>query len=223
MGGRHRDAFVQRWAVATLIRASTARRAAGVASRNQRSTSPTCTPSASPRRRAHWASTSAAARCSRSSPVRRCGRTASPRSSRPTGSPGWAGWSGSYTTPSRGSPRPRTRCGTSPAPGSRLWDLAHAAKAFVPLSADPAWRRPDAAARLRVLADAYGLDEEQRRRLAPMLAHRARAMHDLLVRGHATGTQPWARLFAGGHGEVWRRDSAYIERHEPDWLSALLA
>jgi hypothetical protein len=107
-------------------------------------------------------------------------------------------------------------------PGSRLWDLAYAVKAFVPLSADPAWQRADAAARVRVLADAYGLDEEQRRRLAPMLARRARAMHDLLATGHARGTQPWARLWAEGHGEVWRRDTEYIDRREQDWLAALL-
>jgi Ser/Thr protein kinase RdoA (MazF antagonist) len=109
------------------------------------------------------------------------------------------------------------------APGSRLWDLAYAVRAFVPLSADPAWQRPDAAARVRVLADAYGLDEPQRRRLVPMLARRGRAMHHLLADGHRTGTQPWARLWAQGHGEVWRRDAEYTEAHEPDWLAALLA
>jgi Phosphotransferase enzyme family len=107
-------------------------------------------------------------------------------------------------------------------PGSRLWDLAYAVKAFVPLSADPAWQRPDAAVRVRVLADAYGLDEQQRRRLAPMLGRRARAMHDLLAAGHAEGRQPWARLWAEGHGEVWRRDAEYARTHEEEWLAALL-
>jgi Ser/Thr protein kinase RdoA (MazF antagonist) len=110
----------------------------------------------------------------------------------------------------------------SAGPGSRLWDLAYAAKAFVPLSADPTWRRPDAAARVRVLADAYGLDEEQRRRLAPMLARRSRAMYDLLARGDAEGTQPWFRLWEEGHGEVWRRDTAYISQHEQQWLATLI-
>jgi Ser/Thr protein kinase RdoA (MazF antagonist) len=107
-------------------------------------------------------------------------------------------------------------------PGSRLWDLAYAVRAFVPLSADPAWQRPDAAARVRIAADAYGLDEEQRRLLAPMLARRSRAMYDLLAAGHATGTQPWARLWDAGHGEVWRRDTDYIAQREQDWLTALL-
>jgi Ser/Thr protein kinase RdoA (MazF antagonist) len=108
-------------------------------------------------------------------------------------------------------------------PGSRLWDLAYAVKAFVPLSADPAWQRPDPAARVRVLADAYGLDEEQRRRLAPMLTRRSRAMYDLLAAGYAEEAQPWARLWAEGHGEIWRRDTTHIGQHEADWLTALLA
>jgi Ser/Thr protein kinase RdoA (MazF antagonist) len=108
-------------------------------------------------------------------------------------------------------------------PGSRLWDLAYAVRAFVPLSADPAWRRSDAASRVRLVADVYGLDEEQRHRLAPMLARRSRAMFDLLADGHASGAQPWARLWAQGHGEVWRRDTEYIARREQDWLTALLA
>jgi hypothetical protein len=94
--------------------------------------------------------------------------------------------------------------------------------AFVPLSADPSRQRRDAAARVRVLADAYGLDEEQRRLLAPMLARRARAMYDLLADGHATGTQPWARLWAEGHGRVWWQDAEYAAGREQDWLRALL-
>jgi len=51
-------------------------------------------------------------------------------------------------------------------PGSRLWDVAYAVHGFIPLSADPAWQRSDAAARLRVFADAYGLDEAARHDLS---------------------------------------------------------
>jgi hypothetical protein len=107
-------------------------------------------------------------------------------------------------------------------PGSRLWDLAYAVKAFVSLAAHPDGQRPDAAARVRVMADAYGLDESQRRRLAPMLARRSRAMYDLLAGGHANGIQPWARLWGDGHGEVWRQDTEYIAHREQEWLTALL-
>ncbi|GAA2404666.1 phosphotransferase [Streptomyces glaucosporus] len=107
-------------------------------------------------------------------------------------------------------------------PGSRLEDLAYAAHAFVPLSAHPAWQRADAGRRLRVLADAYGLDEDERRRLVPLLGRRARAMHDFLRDQAALGNQPWTRLWREGHGEVWRRDAEYTERREHLWLRALL-
>jgi len=110
----------------------------------------------------------------------------------------------------------------SAAPGSRLWDMAYAVHGFIPLSADPAWQRSDAAARLRVFADAYGLDEAARHDLVPMLSRRARSMHDFL-RAQAAGSQPWASLWAAGHGDAWRSDAGYIRQRERDWSRALLA
>ena len=108
------------------------------------------------------------------------------------------------------------------APGSRLWDVAYAAHGFVPLSAHPDWQRTDAGPRLRVFADAYGLDEPQRRRLAPMLTTRTRAMHDFLRDQSALGTEPWATHWRTGHGEAWHADAEYIERNTDRWLRALL-
>jgi phosphotransferase family enzyme len=109
------------------------------------------------------------------------------------------------------------------APGSRLWDIAYALHGFVPLSANPAWQRADAPARVRCFADAYGLDEAKRRDLAPMLSRRTRAMYDFLNRQASRGRQPWATLWATGHGEAWRRDTEYIEQHQELWIRALLA
>lgn len=108
-------------------------------------------------------------------------------------------------------------------PGSRLWDLAYAAHGFVPLSADRRWRHLDAAHRLRILVDAYGLDEEQRLTLVPMLARRAHAMHDLLVSEAAKGTQPWLRLWDAGHGDTWRADADFIAQRSNSWEHALLS
>lgn len=108
------------------------------------------------------------------------------------------------------------------APGSRLWDLAYAAHGFVPLSANPAWRRPDAGHRLRVLVDAYGLDEPERRRLLELLAPRTRSMYDFLAERSARGVQPWHTLWREGHGEAWRADAEYVERHAQTWATALL-
>lgn len=108
------------------------------------------------------------------------------------------------------------------APGTRLGDVAYAAHGFLPLSADPGRQRADAGDRLRIFADAYGLDEAERRRLVPLLGRRTRAMHDFLREQAALGTQPWATLWAEGHGEVWRSDAAYIEQRADQWEKALL-
>ncbi|GAA2971000.1 hypothetical protein GCM10010446_64740 [Streptomyces enissocaesilis] len=108
-------------------------------------------------------------------------------------------------------------------PGSLLWDVAYAIHGFIPLSAHPDWQRPDAAERLRVFADAYGLDESDRRRLVPLLGRRTRSMHDFLRDQTAQGVQPWARLWAEGHGDAWRNDAEYIEQREDQWVHALLA
>ncbi|GGY85513.1 aminoglycoside phosphotransferase family protein [Streptomyces nitrosporeus] len=108
-------------------------------------------------------------------------------------------------------------------PGTRLSDLAYAAHGFLPLSAHPHWQSPRAAERLRLFADAYGLDEQGRRDLVPLLGSRTRAMHDFLRDQAARNTQPWARLWAEGHGDSWRGDAEYTERREEHWLTALLA
>ncbi|SOD63580.1 Phosphotransferase enzyme family protein [Streptomyces zhaozhouensis] len=109
-------------------------------------------------------------------------------------------------------------------PGTRLGDLAYAAHGFLPLTPDPAFGHPDrvAAGRLRVLADAYGLDEPERRALVPLLTARTRAMHDFLRDRSAVGEEPWATLWREGHGEIWRRDAGYTEEREALWRAALL-
>jgi hypothetical protein len=108
------------------------------------------------------------------------------------------------------------------APGSRLWDVAYAVHGFVPMSGHPDWQRSDAGARLRTFADAYGLDEQQRRTLAPMLATRTQAMHDFLRDQAALGTEPWTTHWRTGHGETWLADAEYTERNTATWLTALL-
>jgi hypothetical protein len=108
------------------------------------------------------------------------------------------------------------------APGTRLWDLAYAAHGFVPLSPDLVTARPDPCRRLRVLVDAYGLDEADRVRLVELLPLRTQAMYDLLAGGDATGTQPWATLWRKGHGRRWGADTAYIAENIDLWRLALV-
>src|SRR5262249_19827512 len=108
------------------------------------------------------------------------------------------------------------------APGSRLWDVAYALHGFVPLSANPRYQRHDAALRMRVFADAYGLDEAERERVIPMLARRTQAMYNFLADQAANGTQPWATLWDQGHGDAWRADTQYITQQQHTWRQALL-
>jgi len=56
-----------------------------------------------------------------------------------------------------------------------------------------------------------------------MLNRRARSMHDFLRARAAAGSQPWASLWAAGHGYAWRNDAGYIRQRERDWSRALLA
>jgi len=102
-------------------------------------------------------------------------------------------------------------------PGSRLWDLAYAAHGFVPL--DPATPPAAAGERLAALVSGYGLREPERERLVALLPRRAMSMHEMLARGRASGTQPWASLWSLGHGRLWRAKAEYATDHR-EFLAA---
>jgi len=48
-------------------------------------------------------------------------------------------------------------------------------------------------------------------------------MFDLLDESSKTGVQPWARLYAEGHGDHWGPAADYIEEHLQMWTDVLLA
>lgn len=103
-------------------------------------------------------------------------------------------------------------------PSTRLWDLAYAAVSFGHLF--PGSEVDGCVDRLRALLEGYDADRTLRRALPTTLARRSRAMHDLLLRGHRTGEQPWGRMYAEGHGRHWLATTTFIESHEPDWTAA---
>jgi hypothetical protein len=47
-------------------------------------------------------------------------------------------------------------------------------------------------------------------------------MYDVLVRGHQTGEQPWARLYSEGHANHWWPAAEYIAKHHDTWVAALV-
>ncbi|MEV4266414.1 phosphotransferase [Kribbella sp. NPDC049584] len=105
-------------------------------------------------------------------------------------------------------------------PSSRLWDLGYAATAFVPFV--PGGDVDVDSPRLRALVDGYGLDARQRHALPAQIAARTRGQYDLLIRGHETGEQPWARLYEEGHADYWGPTAEYIAAHHDDWVAALI-
>lgn len=104
-------------------------------------------------------------------------------------------------------------------PSTRLWDLAYAGISFGQLFAN---EDPDVAAgRLVAFVEGYGAEDFLRAALPTTLAQRAAAMHDLLRRAHASGWEPWASMYAEGHGEHWNGAAAFIAQHEETWRRAL--
>jgi hypothetical protein len=114
------------------------------------------------------------------------------------------------------------------APGRPVYDLAHLARLCVPIDADfdqarLGWRPADRPARLRVVADAYGLDRDGRAELLP-------AMNDAIDRleaavrrsveaGHPNSVEMWNRT--GGSERYDRRRRWWTDHHD-EFAAALL-
>jgi thiamine kinase-like enzyme len=84
-------------------------------------------------------------------------------------------------------------------PRPRLWDVAYAIRGALLHDDEP--RILD---RVEVFADAYGLDVAERRRLPQIVIARIESSLTGMRRRAEAGTEPWARLWAGGHGAAWQ-------------------
>ncbi len=103
-------------------------------------------------------------------------------------------------------------------PSTREWDLAYAAISFGHLF--PGTPVDDCIARLRAFLEGYNADPVLRQALPETLTHRSRAMYELLLRAHQTGEQPWATMYAEGHGEHWLATTQFIETNQRHWALA---
>ena len=109
-----------------------------------------------------------------------------------------------------------------------IHDLRHAAWEFVPLASDESCRQqgwsqlPDRGARLRILVDAYGLPEPDRRGFAAGVAERmetsARGIETMAERGMPA----FRRLVERGIPGCIRHDAAWVLAHANSLDAALL-
>ncbi|MFL6075550.1 MAG: aminoglycoside phosphotransferase family protein [Mycobacteriales bacterium] len=106
-------------------------------------------------------------------------------------------------------------------PADPLMDVAFAAWKWVPLESHAAalgFPPPvDRGRRLRILADAYGLDAGQRTRLLDQIEYRMTSMITGIERLAAEGHPAFVRLLAEGHTEYPRRDLELLATHRAEW------
>jgi hypothetical protein len=112
-------------------------------------------------------------------------------------------------------------------PTTRLRDLANTALHWVPLCAPedlwPSWQGADRPARLRVLADGYGLDDDGRHRIVDVAIQ---ACGTTFLRMRAAAEQlggGWARMWDEGLGELIRRRERWLIDSRQLLTTALLA
>jgi aminoglycoside phosphotransferase (APT) family kinase protein len=108
-------------------------------------------------------------------------------------------------------------------PGSVEWDLATAARCWVPLQ-DPRDTRPEvadrAAARVRLFADAYGLTPEQRREMVAAVPATHTWGYDIVREGAASGHLGYADHWERAR-ERFNRATAWLERNREALVRAV--
>jgi aminoglycoside phosphotransferase (APT) family kinase protein len=110
------------------------------------------------------------------------------------------------------------------APAPPIWDLAWAAYRFVPLYDEatcerlgyPSGRQAD---RLRILKDAYGLEE--RESLLTTVCTRIRVLYDTARVWGEAGRPGWQDVWKDTRGEQWLRGLRHVEAHRADWQRSL--
>ncbi|MFI6947382.1 phosphotransferase [Streptomyces sp. NPDC050422] len=114
------------------------------------------------------------------------------------------------------------------APGRPLWDVAMAARYWVPMldpeSAAALYSAgPDASARLRILADGYGLSPEDRAALPGMIERATEVCRAFVGRRVADGDPVYLRVLAERGGwQRWDRMQAWLSAHRETFTAALL-
>lgn len=112
-------------------------------------------------------------------------------------------------------------------PGDASWDLAYAAWRSVPLYEDAFFVArglpvPDRCRRMRLFADAYGLEDRQR--FADLICERIRSLYDTAkLWGGEQGRPGWSDVWRDTAGHQWLRSLDFAERNTSTWTDALTA
>jgi hypothetical protein len=102
-------------------------------------------------------------------------------------------------------------------PGMRTWDVAHAAWRFIPLGSQ--MEVAEAARRLRLFCDAYGLRE--RATLIDVIASRQQALHDTIREFAARGLPAFVAMWETTHSEQPLHDRRHVLAHRAAYEAAL--
>ncbi len=104
------------------------------------------------------------------------------------------------------------------APGSREWDLAWAILTFIPLMPGHEMKASVASHRLSVFREAYGVN------LSPDVidsaVERCAREADLIQTLGEKGEEPFVRLLAEGHHEIWATAKDHVERQAEHWKNS---
>lgn len=112
-------------------------------------------------------------------------------------------------------------------PGTRVDELYSAMLWWAPLNepedVDPALGKVDAFRRCRILADAYGMSEQDRVGLVEVAILRTRrSWHSMKRRAELDGGG-WQRMWDEGVGDIIKRREAWLERNATNLTAALTA
>jgi hypothetical protein len=103
-------------------------------------------------------------------------------------------------------------------PATRLLDIIQTLRHWAPLNdpadRDPALRDADAAARVALFCDAYGLDADRRARLTAVARTVIRASHGNMAERARTLGGGWARMWAEGVGDKILRSAEWLQRNQ---------
>lgn len=112
------------------------------------------------------------------------------------------------------------------APGRPLWDLAMSAWYWVPMvpqaiASAEGFAGMDSPARLRVMADAYGLGDADRRTLLGLFPLAVATMQAFMKARVATGDPVFTEVDANRDPERYNKILAWLEERHTDFLTAL--